>query len=93
MPTRLAILVLVAVLAVVALVAIGVVQSRRVHDGDRVPEVVTASPSSPPASDGVVFCTQEYDPVCGADGKTYSNRCVAEQQAGVAVAYPGACGR
>lgn len=38
-----------------------------------------------------VFCTQEYTPVCGVDGRTYSNRCAAEVQHGVKVAYEGEC--
>ena len=45
--------------------------------------------SSTPTESSTV-CTSEFRPVCGADGSTYSNQCVAASQ-GVAVASSGAC--
>lgn len=41
--------------------------------------------------DPTVFCTTEYDPVCGCDGVTYQNACVAQLNYGVTSWTAGPC--
>jgi len=57
---------------------------------DRIRDRIIDSRPDFPSTDAIL-CTLEYAPVCGADGKTYSNRCFAKNRGQVEVVYTGRC--
>lgn len=70
----------------------GVPGGKRSDGCDLPPRCISVSKELEPIKEKPMVCIQVYDPVCGVNGKTYSNSCTAEV-AGVKVQYTGECGK
>jgi len=58
-----------------------------VTSADKDQDTVTCKLQPP---EGPVACTMQYDPVCGCDGVSYGNACMA-RGAGIPHSTPGTC--
>jgi len=67
------------------------IETKRQETFEKAEKARQSTPGIPAELPGIA-CPMVYQPVCGVDGKTYSNRCVAEMMHGVKVAHEGKCG-
>ena len=56
-----------------------------------IPELVSSSCIDSTLTETGAFCITLYDPVCGCNGITYSNSCVAKTRGGVSSYFDGEC--
>ncbi len=59
-------------------------------DDRATPGLIDGAATLPSTKPELMFCTTEYNPVCGADGRTYGNSCVAKV-ANVSIKSLGEC--